>query len=92
MDLPNDLILIDGSFPPEDAKEILLKVFSSKISFHELKNFSAIVSTGKEQDVAAMRIPQLKKTMSEINDFFEHTDLSGKKIKIFSKIHMVIED
>jgi hypothetical protein len=92
MELPNDLILIDGSFPPEDAKEILLKVFSSKIRFHELKNFSAIVSMGKEDETASTRIPRLKQTMSEIEDFFGNPDVSGKKIKIFARIEMAIED
>jgi hypothetical protein len=92
MNLPNKLTLIDGTFPPEEAKEILMKMFSSKIGFHELKNFSTIVSSGKEDDIAAKRIPQLKESMSEINDFFEHADLSGKKIKIFGRIQIVIEE
>lgn len=92
MDLPNNLTLIDGTFPPEDAKEILVKMFSSKISFHELKNFSTIVSLGKEDEFAAKRIPQLKESISDINDFFENVDLSGKKVKIFARVEVEIQD
>ena len=60
--------LIDGSFDASEAKEILMNIYSTKIQFHELKNFSSKERFGKPDEMALKRIPQLK---ISINNFLK---------------------
>jgi len=39
MNNKENLTLINGSFHPTEAQELLLNVFSTKIQFHHLKKF-----------------------------------------------------
>lgn len=44
--------LIDGDFTPKQAEEILRDLYTSKIQFHQMKNFSSIERFGKEDEVS----------------------------------------
>ena len=39
MNKTENLNLIEGNFSIEEAKEILMNIFLTKIHFHEMKNF-----------------------------------------------------
>ena len=39
MNKMEQLNLIEGNFSDEEAKEILMNIISTKIHFHEMKNF-----------------------------------------------------
>ena len=51
-----NLTLIEGIFLAEEARDILINIFSTKINFHELKNFSSLEKHGKEDKTAQKRI------------------------------------
>lgn len=61
-----NFLLIEGSFNPAEAKEILLRVFGDKIQFHQKKNFSSQERLGKEDINSLKRIPQLQKSILDI--------------------------
>ncbi|MBS1741782.1 MAG: hypothetical protein JST81_02000 [Bacteroidetes bacterium] len=60
------LTLMEGSFTYDEAREILLKMFSFKINFHHIKNWSAQERFGKDDETAQKRIPQLKNEMEKL--------------------------
>lgn len=86
------LILIDGVFDHNDAKEILFNVFTSKIQFHELKNFSTLERSGKTDEIAVKRIPELKQNVLNMNEWIEEAKKLNKKLVISSEISISFAD
>lgn len=86
------LHLIEGEFSAGDAKDVLTNVFSSKIKFHELKNFSSQIQNGKNDDFAKERILFLTNELNKINEIIAEARLLNKKIKISSEIKISLCD
>ena len=80
------LTLIEGTFSNEEAKEILMNIFSTKIHFHEMKNFSSMERFGKEDEIAQKRIPALKKELIKLREFLSETKVENKKLVVSSEI------
>jgi glycerol-3-phosphate dehydrogenase len=84
--------LIKGDFSPIEAKEILTSVFSTKMQFHKLKNFSSQELFGKEDAVAQERIPELTKSVTTVEEILEFAKQHNKKIHIVSDVYLTVED
>ena len=80
------LKLIDNEFYPKEAKEILMNIFSSKILFHEMKNFSSIERFGREDINALKRILELKLSMENISEIILEAEKMDEKILIQSEV------
>ncbi len=87
----NQFNLLNGTFTRKETKEILVTLFTNKIQFHRLKNFSHEERFGKSDPHAVERIPELKKTLEEILSLLErngeesqfeiHADIKLKVVK-----------
>jgi ribosomal protein L22 len=84
------LKLIEGSFSPDEAREILMNVFSSKIQFNKMKNFSSEERFGKEDITALKRIPELKKSMDIISKLIEEAKQNNETIQIISEVKITL--
>jgi hypothetical protein len=80
------ITLIDGHFTSDDAFELLRNLYSSKIQFHQLKNFSSIERFGKEDQIAMKRIPVLKESLETILALMKEMQNGENKIEIKSEI------
>ena len=80
------LTLIEGNFSEEEAKEILMSIFSNKIQFHETKNFSSLERYGIQDEIASNRIPALKKELEKMKEILNMA--KNKKLMINSEIHI----
>ncbi len=78
--------LIDGNFSIKESREILQSVFSSKIQFHSMKNFSSQERFGEDDKTAIERIPQLKKSINDILKIIEAAEKKGEYLEIRSEI------
>jgi hypothetical protein len=87
-----NLNLIDGVFSNEEAKEILMNVFSTKILFHELKNFSSEERFGKPDKTASKRIPELKKEVEKVLQILSEAKINNKTLRISSEINIKLLD
>ena len=92
MNTEGKLTLIEGAFNEEDAKEILQNVFSSKIRFHDLKNFSSNVRFGEDDETSKRRIPELKKALENALHIVSEAKTRNKKIIIQSVVNISIAD
>lgn len=84
------LTLVDGKFTQEEALEVLMNLFSSKISFHELKSFSSDERFGVPDKHAVKRIPELKESMQKIKALIQEMDLDDHEINIQSEVIITI--
>lgn len=82
------ITLIDGHFSSEDAFELLRNLYSSKIQFHQLKNFSSLERFGKEDKMAVERIPRLKESLESILNLMKEESIGENMIEIKSVINI----
>jgi len=78
--------LIDVEFSSKESHEILQNVFSSKIHFHEMKNFSSQERFGKNDECAIKRIPHLNNSLKEIIQIIKEAEKNGNQIEIKSEV------
>ena len=85
--------LIDGSFTPSEAADIINDVLLVKINFHKLQRLS--ITEGNLNDTGeydSSRIDELLAEQQIAKDFFKNIRLQGKKLKINSTINITVED
>ena len=85
-----NLSLINGFYSPEEAKEILMNVFASKIQFHELKNLRSMVTRDCEDDTSTLRVTQLKKAVEELNELLKKANENNLELSIQSSIEIAL--
>lgn len=88
MNKTEKLTLIEGTFSDEEAKEILMNIFSTKINFHEVKNFSSIERFGEVDATAQKRIPDLKREVEKLTKILAEARANNKQITINSEINI----
>ena len=86
------LTLIEGKFLNEEASEILTNIFTTKIRFHEAKNFSSQERMGKDDEIARERIPALKKELKKLQELLTEAKANNKKLIISSEINISLFD
>ena len=80
------LSLVKGSFTKEEALDVLMNLFSSKINFHSLKNFSSMERFGKEDSQAVKRIPELEESKRIIAAMIKNLGDTEDEIEIQSDV------
>lgn len=81
------LKLIDGVFTGKEARELLLNLYSDKIHFHELKNFSSRERSGTDDARATIRIAELRSCKDLLEQVVIRTDVPCD-YKIYATIHV----
>ncbi len=87
------LTLIEGEFIFDEAKEILTSMFSSKINFHNIKNWSSQERFGEDDEIAQKRIPALRNEMKKLEEILLEAKAKNKKLMVTSEINIsLLED
>ncbi len=86
------LNLIEGSFTNEEASEILMKIFLTKINFHEKKNFSSQIRYGIDDETSKKRIPELKMQIEKLLEIVKEAKSKNQKMMITSEINIALFD
>ena len=86
----SELQLINGEFVPEEAREVLMNIFTDKIRFHEKKCLSSLVTLSKKDDTSEKRILELKENINKLLSIIDSAKESGKLLKISSEIKIEI--
>jgi hypothetical protein len=87
------LTLIEGDFFFDEAKEILMSMFSSKINFHNIQNWSSQERFGKDDEIAQKRIPALRNEMKKLEEILLEAKAKKKKLLVTSEINIsLLED
>lgn len=86
------LTIIDGNFTPDEAKEILSNMFSSKINFHNIKNWSSQERLGQDDAVAQKRIPALRNEMEKLEGILSEAKSKKKRLVVNSQIKITLQD
>jgi len=82
------LSLIKGTFTADDARDVLLSILNYKINYHQMKNFSSELKTGKEEAVTTERIEQLRKTREQVIAAIEEAVENGYLLNVKADLHI----
>lgn len=88
MNKSESITLIDGQFSSDDAFVLLTNLYSSKIKFHQLKNFSSMERFGKEDEMSLERISKLKENLETILTLMKEANVDDNRIEIKSVVHI----
>jgi hypothetical protein len=86
------LTIIEGNFSYEEAKDILSNMFSSKINFHNIKNWSSNERFGKDDEIAQKRIPALRNELKKLEEILEEAKAKNKKLVVSSEINISLQE
>ncbi|HBI00370.1 MAG TPA: hypothetical protein PLL09_15890 [Flavobacterium sp.] len=81
--------LINGTFQPAEAKNVLFTLIKDKINFHELEMFSAYERYGIELPNSKKRVAELKNALSQIEETIIEFEKSNSNIQIKGKIEII---
>lgn len=82
------LNLIEGKFQIEDAKEVLRSIFTAKINYHQMKNFSSLERFGKEDEKALERTTALKNELIKLEGILAEAAANNNHLIIGSEINI----
>lgn len=88
----DELKLIDGTFTPDQAQEVLLSLIDSKIQFHQLNNFSSEIKYGKKDQHSIDRVQELKTLKKQIIDIIALAESENKKLNVSSMLNISFID
>ena len=86
------LTLIEGNYSEEEAREILMAVFSAKIKFHRSSDFSSQERFGKQCETEKKRIPELNKEIEKVRQVVSEAKSKNKRLIITSEIAIHLSD
>ncbi len=80
--------LIEGVFPEDEAREILMHMFSTKLQLHALRNLRSIERLGHEDEAAVRRMDELKQSMQHIQSTLAQAKAGGSKLVMTSTVEI----
>ena len=84
----NEFKLVEGEFEPNEARNILMSLFNSKIDYHQLDSFSNQIRHGEDISFAKNRIQALSQSVDRIKEIVQEANLTGRKLKIDGNIRI----
>jgi hypothetical protein len=90
MSTTTSLSLIEGEFDSEEATEVLMNIFSTKIHFHVMRNFSSEERFGKPDEVSTTRIPVLKNNIALLTEILSEAKRKGLNLNISANIQISV--
>jgi hypothetical protein len=82
------LTIMDDNFTHDEAKEIIMNMFSSKLNFHNIKNWSSQERFGKNDAIAQEKIPALRNEMKRLEEILLEAKTKNKKLVVSSAINI----
>ena len=85
----NHFQLIDGTFTPDQARQVLGAMVKSKIDYHTLEKHSEGERSGILHD-SEQRLQSLRALDTKLKSLFESTRASGAKLKVTGSIEITL--
>ncbi len=78
--------LIDSTFTPNEANNVLSDLIKSKISYHKLDDFSQHIRFERDSQHSKNRIEQLQATQEDLKEFINIAKAKGVNLVIKSNV------
>lgn len=88
MNNTENIVLVNGVFTPDEAKEVLLALIGNKIHFHQMRNFSSEERFGKPDPLSVKRLSELYESRKQVVSLLDEAASVGYKLEIESFINI----
>jgi hypothetical protein len=88
MNSNQEFSFIDECLSPNDALEILINLYNSKIQFLEIKRFSSKIRYGIENESDKKKIIQLRENLQNITNLLKNSNFTKIEIKSIVNISL----
>ena len=92
MNTATQLQLIDGTFTPEEARQVVGAMVKSKIDFHTLAIHSEDERSGITDGQTEKRLRVLRGIEAQLKDLCESAQAAGAKLKVKGLIEISLEE
>jgi hypothetical protein len=82
--------LIDGTFEPEEARNILFSLVNTKINFHSMEAFGIAIRSSGDTSYHDKRISELTKMNLDLKVLLEEARGAGLDVKITGDIAITV--
>lgn len=86
-----ELELVKGQFTAEEAREVLMNLINSKLSYHNKKNLRSIERSGQVDQNSKKRIEELKEMRQNIVQLVKKAEERGVKMNIHSEVKVELD-
>jgi hypothetical protein len=83
--------LIQGTFSPEEANQLLMTLIQDKLKFHQRNNASRRERFGEKDAAVEARIEALRQTRTDLSAFIDEASAVGKTLAISCNIEITLE-
>ena len=90
MEKKHSFKLVEGTFSPEDAREVLLELVNNKIRYHNFEIFSKMERTGETPVHSIKRKAELLQTYEELRSLVDLTEREGFDLQVRSAIEVTL--
>lgn len=84
--------LINGTFSPEEAQELLLELLRSKINFHNIRNWSSKERLGEPDTTSEQKLIYLEEARRNLQMLLAEAIIQQNSVTIIATIELKIED
>lgn len=78
--------LIDSTFTPIEANNVLSDLITSKINYHKVDDFSQHIRFERDSQHSKSRIEELKTTQAELSEFIKIAKSKGLNLVVKSTV------
>jgi hypothetical protein len=90
MNTPHHFKLIDGTFTPDQARQVLGAIVKSKIDFHSLNKLSETERSAQSDLSSEERLQSLRALDTELKALFKSAQASGAKLKVTGSFEIAL--
>lgn len=84
--------LIDSTFTPDDAKNLLSTLITNKINYHKIDDFSNHIRYDRDSGHSRKRIEELLQTKEELTEFIMMAKVKGVDLIVKSRVYLEYTD
>jgi hypothetical protein len=88
--MQKEISLLNDQFSADEANEILLNIYKSKIQFYKIKNLSSNIKFGYSDKDALNKIDDLNKSIDQLSEIIKTAKTSNGKLIIKSDLNISI--
>lgn len=92
MKTAQQLQLIDGTFTPDEARQVVGSMVKSKIDFHTLAIHSEDERSGAADEQSGRRLRVLREIEAQLKDLCESARASGGKLRVKGLLEISAEE
>lgn len=93
MKTKQNIHLVDGSFTPSEASDVIMSLIDQKINFHKLQRLALCEGFyGADTEYPDGRIGELEKEKEIAREFIKQVRNQGKKLKINGVLEITLTD